>query len=347
MVSYMFTQIKRIIFLTLITLFLITPTSNIVTANELPIIGEDLTLADIAYSQDEINEFNQQLLNDKEKLKKFYEQQNRKETENLSDNMAFMDVFTASMPLDSASSMHPKTLLGMLYQINNNITEQNASLVAFLFYDATVNPNTLNDVKITLRSYIIDALVPQTHLSINDEKRMYYWLTKAAKDNSTFSTFAAWTLGTKYFTECNNYPNNRRLQKLARDYLTQAVNNGMSDAGLFLGLYYETYENAQTEAAKWMKVAAEADDPIAAGQLGRMYTWGQGVPTDYKKAFYWAKKGADAGDPNSMTILGILYEKGWGTKVNTKKALSYYSKSCELGYDGGCNNYNGLYRKLN
>lgn len=341
MISYMFTQIKRIISLTLITLLFITSTSKIVTANELPIIGEDLTLADIAYTQDEINELHQQLSNDKEKLEKFYKQQNKKE------NMTFMDIFIPALALDTEISTNPKILLGLLYQLNDDITEQNVSLVAYLFHDAAVNPNISNNEKIMFRKYITDILAPQTHLSINDTKRMYYWLTQSAKDNSTFSTFAAWTLGTKYFTECNNYPNNRRLQKLARDYLTQAVTNGMPDAGLFLGSYYETYENAQTEAAKWMKVAAEAGDPIAAGQLGRMYTWGQGVPTDYKKAFYWAKKGADAGDPNSMTVLGILYEKGWGTKISTKKALSYYSKSCELGYDGGCNNYNGLYRNLN
>ena len=60
MISYMFTQIKKIISLTLITLLFITSTSKIVTANELPIIGEDLTLSDIAYSQDEINELLQQ-----------------------------------------------------------------------------------------------------------------------------------------------------------------------------------------------------------------------------------------------------------------------------------------------
>lgn len=331
-------SLKKLTYLLFTSFFIVAIIPTVASADENPIIGEDLILEDIAYTPHEINYFNHQLINDKEKLNKLFKRHPNKQ------NKDFDSIFQDATSLDIETSTIPKLLLGLLYKMNNIVTEQNASLVAYLFHDITINSNTDNTNRTIFQKVIIDALLLQEHLSANDSKRMYYWLTKAAKENSSD---AAYHLGTKYFIECNNHQNNKILQNLARNYLTQAANNGRPDAGLTLGLYYQMYDKNPTEAAKWMQIAAEAGEPKAAGQLGIMYVTGEGVEIDYNKAFYWAKKGSDAGDCTSMGILGALYENGIGTKTSTKKALSYYNSSCKLGCSGGCKNYDSLYQKLN
>ena len=58
--------------------------------------------------------------------------------------------------------------------------------------------------------------------------------------------------------------------------------------------------------------------------------YGNGVRTNYKKAFEYLSKAAEKGDDmEDITQLGVLYEKGKGVKRNYQTALKLYQKAAE------------------
>lgn len=342
MASYLLTTLCKAIHISILTIIISTIfLINTSQADDGPIFGNDITLEEIEYSDEEIQQLHKQLISDKEQLREIYHQNNnslKADTDIDYFDDLFNDIFDRKIDPDLASS-----LIGSLYFFQvKPFDHSSKTKIEMASYLMTAQANKTNDVH---DQYFIGwMLTLNNNLSIKNIKRSYYWLTRAANNGSNE---AAYILGIKYFGACNDYPNNTRLKHLTVSNLKQAAEGGLAESAYILGRYYNSHGSNDIEATKWMKVAAEAGIGAAAGQLGLKYAFGRGVPTDYKKAFLWTKKGVDAGDPSSMAILGMLYEQGWGTKINTKKALSYYAKSCELGDERACEDHNRLYKMLN
>ena len=86
-----------------------------------------------------------------------------------------------------------------------------------------------------------------------------------------------------------------------------------------------------TEAARWMKKAAEGGRPEAQYYLGIMYEYGQGVPTDFAAARKWLLKSAGQHEGRAQSALGWLYVNGWGVKTDLQEACSWFMQASLTG----------------
>ncbi len=77
---------------------------------------------------------------------------------------------------------------------------------------------------------------------------------------------------------------------------------------------------------------AERGDHRAMYALGSMYSAGQGVEKNLKKAYELFYEAAKNGRVDAMYKLGLMYELGEGIKQDPKKAIRYYNKSSKKGY---------------
>ena len=87
----------------------------------------------------------------------------------------------------------------------------------------------------------------------------------------------------------------------------------------------------ETAAAEFIPLA-ERGDHRAMYALGSMYSSGQGVEKNLKKAFELFNEAAKNGRADAMYKLGIMYEEGIEVEKNYKKALRLYQKSSKKGY---------------
>lgn len=72
------------------------------------------------------------------------------------------------------------------------------------------------------------------------------------------------------------------------------------------------------EIIDYFKVEAENGHVNYIQQLGQRYLFGQGVPQDFKQAFYYFNIGMTKNDSTSIYFLGEMYLNGWGiSKVYT------------------------------
>lgn len=88
-------------------------------------------------------------------------------------------------------------------------------------------------------------------------------------------------------------------------------------------------------AAREFIPLAERGDHRAMYALGSMYSAGQGVEKDLKKAFELFSEAAKNGRADAMCKLGLMYEQGLGVKKDLKKAARLYQKSAKQGYPLG------------
>jgi TPR repeat protein len=100
----------------------------------------------------------------------------------------------------------------------------------------------------------------------------------------------------------------------------------------------------ETAANKFIPLA-ERGDHRAMYALGAMYSAGQGVEKDLKKARQYFSEAAKNGRADAMHKLGLMYEDGLGVKKNTKKAIRLYQKSAKRGYPLAQYNFGLMYMK--
>ncbi|MBL1142320.1 MAG: sel1 repeat family protein [Proteobacteria bacterium] len=106
----------------------------------------------------------------------------------------------------------------------------------------------------------------------------------------------------------------------------------------------DAYINGDYEtAANEFIPLAERGDHRAMYALGSMYSAGQGVEKNLKKAYELFYEAAKNGRADAMHKLGLMYEQGTGVKQNNKKALRYYQKSAKLGYSLAQYNFGLMY----
>ena len=70
-----------------------------------------------------------------------------------------------------------------------------------------------------------------------------------------------------------------------------------------------------------------------------MYSNGQGVKQDYKKAILWYEKAANQGDVAAQSNLGNMYANGEGVRQDKKRGKEWFGKACDNGFQMACDNY--------
>jgi len=92
--------------------------------------------------------------------------------------------------------------------------------------------------------------------------------------------------------------------------------------------------SAQEAIASLMR-RAEAGEPAAMTEVGRIYEIGDVFTPNLHLSVQWYQKAALAGDAQAMYRLAWKYETGTGTVKDIAQARSWYQKSAEAGNAGG------------
>ena len=106
------------------------------------------------------------------------------------------------------------------------------------------------------------------------------------------------------------------------------------------------YEQGDYDTAfKEFKTLAEQGNADGQYKLGVMYSNGDGVPHDAKKAEKWIRNAAEHGSAAAQNHLGVMYHHGEGARVRQdyKEAASWYRKAAEQGNALGQYNLGEMY----
>ena len=117
-------------------------------------------------------------------------------------------------------------------------------------------------------------------------------------------------------------------------WLRMAAEQGHKEAQRGLACLYKDGDGVTqdyAEAAQWYQKAAKQGDEWAQCELGKFYRDGHGVPQDYSKAFRLFSKSAKQGWTSAQYELAVCYEKGLGVTKNIDKAIHWYRKAAEQG----------------
>ena len=87
-----------------------------------------------------------------------------------------------------------------------------------------------------------------------------------------------------------------------------------------------------TEAARWLRLAAEGGNRAAQFELATLYDRGLGVERSYEDAARWFRVGAEGGEAASQFNLGSMYEQGHGVRRSLVDAYMWYSIASRLGF---------------
>ena len=77
---------------------------------------------------------------------------------------------------------------------------------------------------------------------------------------------------------------------------------------------------------------AENGDAKAQSILGLMYSYGEGVPVDYREASRWYRRAAEQGSSVAQYNLGMLYLDGKGVTQNTDEAVKWLTQAADGGH---------------
>lgn len=113
---------------------------------------------------------------------------------------------------------------------------------------------------------------------------------------------------------------------------SQAAPESLAKAQTELDKAKKLQEEGQSEEAipillKLVKV----DFPPAQYLLGSMYSRGEGVEKDEKKAFHWISSAAYYGFAEAQNSLGLMYDEGWGVRKNDETAAHWYFQAANQG----------------
>lgn len=76
-------------------------------------------------------------------------------------------------------------------------------------------------------------------------------------------------------------------------------------------------------AARLLQSPAEQGDPSAQAMLCFMFTYGRGVPQNYREAANWCRRAAEQGGTDGQYMLGLLYNKGHGVPEDFVQAYKW------------------------
>jgi len=113
---------------------------------------------------------------------------------------------------------------------------------------------------------------------------------------------------------------------------------------LFLGPFNEAFADMKTAMAAYEKgdiatalkeftTLAVKGDPTAQNNLGVLYSNGELVKKNLKKAAKWYRLAAEQGLAIAQVNMGHFYETGQGFEKDLNTALVWYQLAAEQGYD--------------
>jgi len=117
-------------------------------------------------------------------------------------------------------------------------------------------------------------------------------------------------------------------------WIRKAAESGDAEAQYKLGhLYSEGHGVPQDNnlAAVWWRKAADQGNANAQSNLGLAYINGDGVPNDFSEAAFWLRRSAEQGDAHGQALLSMLYEAGWGVPKDYAQAAAWTRKAAEQG----------------
>lgn len=116
---------------------------------------------------------------------------------------------------------------------------------------------------------------------------------------------------------------------------TAGQGDGSADAVTNLRAYAE-YKMGHYEAAReiWEGLAAKGNT-TALINLSNMFSQGNGVSADERKAFNYTRQAAELGDARAQHELGLAYEKGSFVQRDIEKAGEWLRKSAAQDYSDG------------
>ena len=77
---------------------------------------------------------------------------------------------------------------------------------------------------------------------------------------------------------------------------------------------------------------AENGDTKAQSILGLMYSYGEGVPVDYREAARWYRRAAEQNSSVAQYNLGMLYAEGKGVPQDTDEAIAWLTRAADGGH---------------
>ena len=137
---------------------------------------------------------------------------------------------------------------------------------------------------------------------------------------------------TYYLARCyhDGFGVSRNLEKAFELYY-KACELGSESACLDLGgAYYDRKE--YDKALKIFKMAADRGYASCIANIGLMYYYGRGVPSDVNEAARLFGEAADKGDAMAQYNLAICLYYGYGVPVNHDLALYYFKKAADQGF---------------
>lgn len=149
---------------------------------------------------------------------------------------------------------------------------------------------------------------------------------KAAKNGDTDAQFV---LGQNYLRGWGgvekNYTEAAKWLKLAAE---KGVAEAQSELAMCYGYDPEIGDlKDKTLHYSWLKKAAENGDMMAQWNLGSSYLSGESIEKDIKKGIMWLTKSADQDNYIAELDLGKCYQDGKGVKKDKHESLKFYIRN--------------------
>jgi TPR repeat protein len=124
------------------------------------------------------------------------------------------------------------------------------------------------------------------------------------------------------------------------------VQAGSAKADLMIGLSLLAGPGRNdAAAAKWLSLAAEQGNAMAAWKLAGLYRNGLGVPANAARAFHWNEVAANARNCDAMYNLAVAYAEGWGTAKDYSAAARWFAQAAALGMTDSQFNLGVMYER--
>jgi TPR repeat protein len=155
--------------------------------------------------------------------------------------------------------------------------------------------------------------------------RIYAQMLVSNKDNSDARNRAENSIS-RLEENTKTLGSNAQLLQILRSL----VDSGLNRARFFLGILLR--DTDPKESVRLFTAAAQEGDRRAMLALGMQWAKGVGVSrADYTEAASWLKRAADLGDPEGMLGYAECLEKGRGAPQDFSGAATLYSKAGALG----------------
>lgn len=166
-----------------------------------------------------------------------------------------------------------------------------------------------------------------------DEAKAYNILLSKAKDGDAFANYMIAQFYEKGVVVKQD------LDK-SFEYYMKSAKAGYSEAQYKVGLYYIDIAGDKTEAAKWIEMAANNEQPDALCMMAYSYLQDPEIGTmniknllynqDVQKGMQLLKRAAELKDSKATRTLAICYQKGRHVEEDKEKAFELLQKSVEL-----------------